>query len=332
MNKELKILGVVVFFTLLTYIGVEPYAHSQMHKHVEGHNFVYDGTADIEEAKEKIAKLKEEKADTAASEAKLKEKEAFWAGVKKIAALKGDAKAGEATFQTCLGCHNGSGVNMGGVIPPSLDHAGALYDKNYLIALIKNPAMASNVDHKYKDTALHPMGSISSMVSNDQDVANVVAYLKEKKVGEITPKEAFMEACARCHANRYGKVTQLGDVPKFKTKKDELAYQLKVVDEQDKVKKYMGKLPPDLSEIIRARSEHFMETFIENPQSQLPGTSMPRTGLTKESYEKVTEYLESTGDAKKPNRDALGWKVILYFVGFSILAYLWKKQVWSKLH
>ncbi len=332
MNKELKILGIVVFFTLVTYIGVEPYAHSQMHKHVEGHNFVYDGTADIEEAKEKIAKLKEEKSDTTKAEAKLKEKEAFWASVKKIAALKGDAKAGEATFQTCLGCHNGSGVNMGGVIPPSLDHAGTLYDKNYLIALIKNPAMASNVDHKYKNTALHPMGSISSMITKDQDVANVVAYLKEKKVGEESAQQAFIDACSRCHANRYGKLTQLGVIPKFKTKEDELSYKLKVAQEQDKVKKYMGKLPPDLSEIIRARSEEYLETFVENPQSQLPGTSMPRTGLTKDSFEKVTEYLASTGDAKKPNRDALGWKVLLYFVGFSILAYLWKKQVWSKLH
>jgi ubiquinol-cytochrome c reductase cytochrome c1 subunit len=316
MNKELKILGVVVFFSILTYIGVEPYAHSQMHKHVEGHNFVYDGTADIEEASKEKKKAKEE----------------FWASVKKIAALKGDAAAGEAGYAMCMGCHNGSGTNMGGVIPPNLDHAGSLYDKNYLIALIKNPAMASNVDHKYKDTSTHPMGSISTMITSDQDIANVVAYIKEKKSGEVTPKEAYMEACSRCHANQYGKVTQLGDVPKFKHKKDELAYQVKVLEEQEKVKGYMGKLPPDLSIIIRARGHHFLETFIENPQSQLPGTSMPRVGLTKEGFEKVMAYLESTGDAKKPNRDALGWKVILYFVVFSILAYLWKKQVWSKLH
>ncbi len=40
-NKELKVLAVVVFFTLITYWGVEPFAHSVMHKHVEGHDFTY---------------------------------------------------------------------------------------------------------------------------------------------------------------------------------------------------------------------------------------------------------------------------------------------------
>jgi len=73
--KELKIFGIVAAFTLVLYWGVEPFAHSQMHKHVEGHGLVYDGTADIEEAE---ASKKEEK---------VKAKKAFWADVKKIAAL-----------------------------------------------------------------------------------------------------------------------------------------------------------------------------------------------------------------------------------------------------
>jgi len=200
MNKELKILGIVAAFTLILYWGVEPFAHSQMHKHVEGNNLVYDGKADIEEA----------------SKDKKEAKKAFWADVKKISALKGDATAGEATFAMCAGCHMDGAANMGGVTPPSLDHAGAIYDKNFLIALIKNPAMATNVDHKYKDTSTHPMGSISSMVSAPQDIANVVAYLQAKKAGEVTPKEAYIEACGRCHANRYGKLTQLGEIPKTK--------------------------------------------------------------------------------------------------------------------
>jgi len=33
--KELKIFGVVTAFTLLLYWGVEPFAHSQMHAHVD---------------------------------------------------------------------------------------------------------------------------------------------------------------------------------------------------------------------------------------------------------------------------------------------------------
>ncbi|KYJ86814.1 c-type cytochrome [Sulfurovum riftiae] len=318
--KELKIFGIVAAFTLLLYWGVEPYAHSQMHKHVEGHDFVYTGAADVEEAE---AAKKTEVAEA---------KKAFWASVGKIAKMKGNVANGEAAFATCLGCHNGAGVNMGGVIPPNLDHAGAIYDKNYLIALIKDPAMASNVDHKYKDTSTHPMGSIKMMMTDDQQIADVVAYLQAKKAGEVTPKQAFEEACGRCHAMRYAKWTQIGETPKFKYEKDALAYKIKVLDEQDAVKKYMGKLPPDLSIIIRARSEHFLETFVENPQSQLPGTSMPRVGLTKKGYEEVKAYLEEVGDPSKPKREALGPWVILFFFIFTILAYLWKKEKWRGHH
>ena len=324
MNKELKIFAVVAAFTLALYYGVEPYAHSQMHKHVEGQNLVYDGKADIEAAKDEKVKAT---------------KEAFWADVKKISELKGDAVAGEATFGMCAGCHMDGAANMGGVTPPSLDHAGVLYDKNYLIALIKDPAMASNVDHKYPNgTMTHPMGSISSMVSAPQDIANVVAYLKEKKAGHVTPREAFKEACGRCHANRYGKLTQLGELPKTKSNIatgkdiDRMKYDQKVAEEQAAVAAYMGKLPPDLSIMIRARGEHFMHTFIENPQSQLAGTAMPRVGLNHEGMEKVMEFLEETGDPSAPARAMAGPWVIGFFIIFTILAYLWKSSLWRDLH
>jgi ubiquinol-cytochrome c reductase cytochrome c1 subunit len=131
---------------------------------------------------------------------------------------------------------------------------------------------------------------------------------------------------------RYAKTTQLGDTPKFKYKKDELAHEIKVIDEQNLVKAYMGKLPPDLSIIIRARSHHFMETFVENPQSQLPGTSMPRVGLSHEGYEKVKTYLEEIGDPSKPAREELGPKVLLFFLVFTGLAFLWKKSMWKGHH
>ncbi|MEA3490735.1 MAG: c-type cytochrome [Campylobacterota bacterium] len=332
--KELKIFGVVAFFTLLLYWGVEPFAHSQMHKHVEFNGFKYDGVVDIQEAEQKVAKWKEAKnADKVKSaEATLAAKKTFWADVDKISKLKGDVVAGEAGFAMCAGCHMDGAANMGGVIPPSLDHSGAIYDKNYLIALIKDPAMASNVDHKYADTMMHPMGSVSSMFPDAQQIADVVAYIKAKKAGEVTTKEAFSEACGRCHAMRYAKTSQLGDIPKFKFMKDELAYNIKIIEEQDLVKDYMGKLPPDLSMINRARSHHFLETFIENPQGQLPGSSMPRVGLSPEGYEKVDAYMTEIGDPSKPAREAIGPWVILFFVIFTILAYLWKKEKWRDLH
>jgi len=323
MNKELKILGIVAAFTLVLYWGVEPFAHSQMHKHVEGNNLVYDGKADIAEA----------------SKDKVEAKKAFWAEVKTISALKGDPVAGEATFGMCAGCHMDGAANMGGVTPPSLDHAGSIYDKTFLVALIKDPAMATNVDHKYPNgTMAHPMGSISSMVSAPQDIANVVAYMKDKKSGHVTPKEAYEEACMRCHANRYGKLTQLGEAPKtksnIKTGQDieGMKFAQKVAEEQNALAEYLGKLPPDLSIMYRARSEHFLHTFIENPQSQLHGTAMPRTGLSHEGMEKVMEYLAETGDPSAPARAIVGPWVLGFFFIFTFLAYLWKQSQWRDLH
>lgn len=345
--KEFKILAVVAFFTLVTYWGVEPFAHQEMHKikdangneiHIEHQGFNYTGKQDIEESQRAIeaAKLIKNPAKKAtvldAANKKLAAKKAFWAEVGQISKLQGNAAVGEASFAACMGCHNGSGVNMGGVVPPKLDNAGSLYDKNYLIALIKDPAMASNVDHKYADTMMHPMGSVKTMFATPQQIADVVAYIKTKKVAKLTSQVAFEDACGRCHANRYGNLTQLGTTPKFKIEQEALAYKVKVLDEQDKIKAYMGKLPPDLSIMSRARSEHFMETFIENPQTQLPGTSMPRVGLSKDGYEMVKAYLEKTGDPSKEARHALGPWVIVFFVVFTMLAYLWKKSQWKDLH
>jgi len=327
--RELKIFAVVAFFSLVTYYLVEPFAHHAMHKKVdaegneiviESHGFTYNGADDIIQA------------GRAGDAAKVVAKKAFWSDVEEIAKLEGNAVEGEAGFAMCIGCHNGANMNMGGVIPPNLDHAGTIYDKNYLIALIKDPAMASNVDHKYEDTMMHPMGSIKTMMVDNQQIADVVAYILANKAGEVTPKEAYMEACSRCHAVRYDKVTQLGETPSFKYEKDALAHRIKVIEEQDMVKAYMGKLPPDLSIMIRARSHHFMETFIENPQTQLPGTSMPRVGLNKEGYEKVEAYLTQTGDPSKVKREAIGPFVIGFFIIFSILAFLWKKHHWRDLH
>jgi ubiquinol-cytochrome c reductase cytochrome c1 subunit len=327
--RELKIFAIVAFFSLLTYYLVEPYAHHQMHMKVdkegneikiESHGFTYDGTDDIAEAVRS--------GDTALFE----KKKAFWSDVKTVSAMTGNAAAGEAVFANCMGCHNGTNINMGGVIPPNLDHAGAIYDKNYLIALIKDPAMASNVNHKYEDTSTHPMGSIKFTVSDNQQIADVVAYIQAHKAGEVTPKEAFTEACVRCHAVRYLKTTQLGDTPKFKYKKDALAHEIKVIEEQDMVKAYMGNLPPDLSMMIRARSGHFLETFVENPQGQLPGTSMPRVGLNHNGFEKVKEYLTEAGDPSKKAREDLGPWVLAFLVFFTLLAFLWKKSMWKDLH
>ncbi len=297
--KELKILAVVVAFTLVTYWGIEPYAHKVMHKHVEGHNFTYP---DLKKPP------------------------------------KGDPKKGEQLIAACVGCHSLKSKGMKapmdpvtasatyGVNPPDLSDAGAIYDEKYLVAFLQNPAHAAKVKKSGMAYAASP-----------QDAADITAYLKSIAPKEVTPKEAYRSACGRCHELRYVKWTQIGEIPK--TKPDiktgvDLA-KAKFMEKVDQYKlnlaKYMGKLPPDLSIIVRARSKEYLETFVEDPQSQLPGTAMPRVGVTKEAFEKIYTYLEEVGDPSKPERERLGPWVLGYLFIFAILAYLWYKSQWRGL-
>ena len=313
-NKEPLILAVVVFFTLVTYYLVEPYAHHVMHKHVDSENFAY---ADLP-----------------------------------AVSKKGDATRGQELVMgagACTGCHSINVADMPapmdavsaaaayGVNPPDLSNAGVVYDAKFLNDLIKNPAHALLVEHKF-DAAkgqMHPMVAFYGAGGDiNQETADMVAYLQSiaVKKEDVTSAMAFENACGRCHAVGYENWTQIGTKPKFKHEKDGLAFDIKVLDYQDTLKKYMGKLPPDLSMYIRSRNEHFISTFVENPQNHLAGTAMPRTGVTAHSMEKIIEYMKDAGDTKRHERESVGKNVMIYIVIFAIFALLWKKQVWRDLH
>lgn len=312
--KELKILAVVVFFTLLTYFLVEPYAHSQMHKHVESESFAYNDLPALTKT--------------------------------------GNATRGQDLIMSagCVGCHSIDSAGMAapmdavmaaqsyGVNPPDLSNAGVLYDAKFLADLIKNPAHALKVEHKYTPESgkMHPMVAYQNYTGGDtdQDVADMVAYLQSIAISadEVTPAIAYENACGRCHAVGYENWTQIGTKPRFKYEKDSLGFDIKVLEYQDSLKAYMGKLPPDLSMYIRSRGEHYISTFIENPQNHLSGTAMPRVGVTADSAEKVIEYLKDSGDTKRHEREAIGMNVMIFSIIFAIFALLWKKQVWRELH
>lgn len=312
-NNEIIILAVVVFFSLVTYYLVEPYAHHVLHKHVDSENFEY---VDLP-----------------------------------LVTKTGDATRGEALVMgagACVGCHSIESIGMTstmepqdaaaayGVNPPDLSNVGVVYDDKFLADLIKNPAHALKVEHVfYEGGKTHPMSSFYGAGGDvDQEIADMVAYLKSISVKQenLTPKMAYENACGRCHAVEYENWTQMGTKPTFKHKKDELAYDIKVLEYEDSLKAYMGKLPPDLSMYIRSRSDSFLRTFIENPQNHMAGTAMPRTGVTAQTADKVIEYMKDAGDAKRHERESIGMYVMIYIVIFAIFALLWKKQVWRDLH
>ena len=316
-NKEPLILAVVVFFSLVTYYLVEPFAHHVLHKKVveaESEGFAYNDLPAITKT--------------------------------------GDATRGKDLVMgagACTGCHSievagvpaamdaVSAAGAYGVNPPDLSNSGVVYEAKFLADLIKNPAHALKVEHKF-DAAqgqMHPMAGFYGAGGDiDQEIADMVTYLQSIAVSqeELTPAMAFEDACGRCHAVSYEKWTQIGTKPTFKHEKDSLAFDIQVIEYEDSLKKYMGKLPPDLSMYIRSRGDDFLNKLIENPQNIIEGTAMPRVGVTAESAEKVIEHMKDAGDTKRAEREAIGKNVMMYIIIFAIFALLWKKQVWRDLH
>ncbi|MGM0518824.1 MAG: c-type cytochrome [Campylobacterota bacterium] len=289
--RELKILAVVVALTLITYWGVEPFAHSQMHPHVKPADFEFED-------------------------------------VDGLNGKNGDPINGKALVTAnCTACHsieaegfpqlmdNESSAAAYGVVPPDLSTAGKIYNEDYLAAFIKDPIKASKVEHKFDEGRAHPMPGYAWM--QDQEIADMVAYLQSIAPEDISNKQVFVDSCQRCHGIKYADM-QNGTMASFTPDAN--------------IKKYMGKIPPDLSQYIRSRGESYLTTFINDPQKHLDGTAMPRVGLNEKSQDQVIRYMEEVGDSSKEKREELGPKFLIYFVIFAIFAFLWKAKQWREVH
>jgi len=315
--KELKILIVLIFFTAVTYYGIEPYAHHIMHPHTEKADYAF---SDLEEFN-----------------------------------VAGDAAQGKELFaMNCQACHSLSSddvlppmehadlVAAYGVYPPDLSTAGDLYDSKFLANFIKNPANAA-FESTYKKHKEEELANAKAQATpeeaqklqsgfektiagyqqkqkismpafdylSDQEIANIIAYLQLVKK-ETTPREATAQACGRCHSVAYGKMHENS------SKKQLIGY--------------LGSFPPDLSQMIKSKGEEYLHKFINDPQKQLLGTAMPRVGLTKEAEAKIVSYLEEVGDSKKDERNELGLYVILFFIVMTVFAYFFKVNVFKEVH
>ncbi|MBP3675578.1 MAG: cytochrome C, partial [Campylobacter sp.] len=121
--KELKAFLIVVLVTGAIYWGVEPYAHSILHPHVEPANF------DFAKEDTTLAKTNVEKAEAALkaaqtsgdksvidgatktlenAKAELEKYSAFWADIESIDLTKGDAASGANLVAAagCTACHS----------------------------------------------------------------------------------------------------------------------------------------------------------------------------------------------------------------------------------
>lgn len=229
----------------------------------------------------------------------------------------------EVVMANCTACHSiksqgkppmmddATAAGAYGVAPLDLSNAGAVFDGKFLFNFIKNPAKTALVDHKYngKDKT-YPMPAFGFLP--DTDVRDAVAYLQSIASKKMSNKEVFEVACGRCHSVEYDK--------------------LPATSPASNLKSYLGKVPPDLSMMIRIKNEEHLKTFIDNPQKYLHGTAMPRVGTTKKATAEIVEYIESIGDAHKEERESLGEKIIVFFLILAGLAYGFMRSIWKDYH
>jgi ubiquinol-cytochrome c reductase cytochrome c1 subunit len=291
--KELKILAIIAALVGITYYGIEPYAHHVMHPEVKAADFTFKDLKNV---------------DTS---------------------LAGNVVNGKVLVEAnCIACHAISAAGVPatmpnadagasyGVVPPDLSHTGRIYDKNYLANVIFDPVSAMNISHKYPvgGAKVFPMPAYNWMTP--QEIMDIVAYFQSiaPKVaeGKEGHKATYDAACGHCHSMSYAKSEAL--TPK------------------DNLKTYLGTTPPDLSQYIKSRKEHYLHNFINDPQVLLAGTSMPRVGLNEKAQEEVIAYMEEIGDSKKAERESVGLWVMLYTFVFAMLAWLWKRKIWSEVH
>lgn len=340
--RELKIFIVLVVLTGITYWGIEPYAHSIMHPKVnpveydfaigdvkQAQTVVENRQKDLENAKKlnDDKKIQGAQKDLEDAQKSLEEYKAFWTEIKAIDFSKGNAQRGAETFINagCVGCH---GLEVAGmpapmddasaseaykVVPPDLSTAGYLYDDLFLAAIIKNPNMALKVSHKFNDENPYPMpGFFGAGGDINEELADMVAYLKSVAPKEVSDEKVFADACQRCHDMKYEKQY--------------------VFTNRVKLAEYMGSNPPDLSMMIRSKGADYLHKFINDTQKMLPATAMPRVGLNKQAEDQVVAYMQKAGDDKKAERESLGIYIMIYFLIFGIFGWLWKRKVWSELH
>ena len=148
--------------------------------------------------------------------------------------------------------------------------------------------------------------------------------------------------------------------------------QMHIAMPKDKAKTWFGTLPPDLSLIARSRGVDWLYTYLRSFHRDdsrpmgvnntvfkdvgMPHVLLPLQGqqaliekdgahvleqvsagqLSVKEYDAtirdLVNFLAYVGEPGQLARKALGYKVILFLMGFFVLAYLLKKEYWKDIH
>lgn len=362
--KELKILAVLAVLVGITYYGIEPYAHNEMHPPVAPADFTYDGKSEVAlytktmddklvaakenvvlqtaelakttdpKAKEAITKkLEKAKSEVATlpetAKAEAQRRTDFWKVANDTVALTGNATNGKVLVDAnCIACH---GVDAAGM-PMAMSNADAA--TSYGVVPPDLSSSATIYDTKY----------LAAFIASPVDAMHIQEKFSPES-GKAFPMPAYNWMQPQEIADIVAYLKSL-PVKKLEGKEAHKATfeaacgrchsmqyaKFESTTPADTLKVYMGSTAPDLSQYIKSRGEHYLHDFINDPQVLLAGTAMPRVGLTEVAQHDVIAYLEEIGDPKKDERISLGIYTLAFTLVFAILGYLWKRKIWSEVH
>jgi len=201
-------------------------------------------------------------------------------------------------------------------------------------------------------TIVSPAFSAETKLENFQVDTSVIAV--ERGV------DAFMNSCHGCHSLKY---VHFRDLAGFGIDKDRItawrgdstldSAMTSLLTDEASLQSF-GKVPPDLSMIVRAREGganyvySYLTGYYLTPDGKtsnhyFPLTKMPdaleistttdpvkRSGIMEQAHD-IVSFLSWAADPHESERESLGYYVIGYLILFTILLYNVKLQVWSRL-
>lgn len=366
--KEIKILAIIVVIVGVLYWGVEPLAHATFHPEVAKADFEFKDLQDIDLSKGDATRGKEIVETNCVACHTLND--AGIAGADMTMYFRDNKEATIFTpdISTAGAIYDGKFLANLIIDPVNALHLAHKFPNGdfpmtqYFGLEDTNQEVADIVAY------LKSVGSISlkkQVLESEEFIAKKEAIEKTKLSNEqkqteiasleenLTNKAVFLNACSRCHTMKYDDVASrttpeslnvyLGstapDLSMMIRSKGKHYLEYFINDPQkvsfkaiqDAIIQKEGTLPPNDKKSPWQDDRDYSNLAKELGVMPV-GLSMPRVGLTEEAQERVVAYLESIGDAKKEQRETLGIYLMIFFGIMSVLAYLWKKRIWSEVH
>jgi len=201
-------------------------------------------------------------------------------------------------------------------------------------------------------TVIYPASASETKLENFQADTSVTAVERGA--------DTFMNACHGCHSLKY---VHYRDLAGFGMNKDRIAAwrgdstldsaMTSLLSDEASLQSF-GKVPPDLSMMVRAREGgasylySYLIGYYLTPDGKtsnhvFPLTKMPdaleistatdpvkRSELQEQAHD-IVSFLSWAADPHEAEREALGYYVIGYLIILTVLLYNVKLQVWSRL-